>query len=408
MGKVKEVINKSMIDGLKIYKEEMRQELENILAYWMQHTIDERHGGFYGKIDHNNTVHSDSPKGSVMNSRILWAFSAVYRYSQKEEYLLIADRAYHYIIDFFLDKEYGGLYWTVDYTGKPLDKKKQIYALSFAIYGLSEYYQCRQYEETKDYAVELYNSIVRFSYDTLNGGYLEAFTQDWQEIQDLRLSAKDANEKKSMNTHLHVLEAFTNLFRIWPDEKLKIRIAELIQIFLTIIIDPVTNHLILFFDEDWRPKSEVVSYGHDIEAAWLVQEASEVIDDKLLLDKVKTYLMKTAFAALRGLDKDGGLWYEKHISANHLIKEKHWWPQAEAMIGFFNAWQNTNDRNFLEHSYNSWKFIRDYMLDKNGGEWYWGVKEDYSIMIHEDKVGLWKSCYHNTRACLEIIRRIEL
>jgi mannobiose 2-epimerase len=240
----------------------------------------------------------------------------------------------------------------------------------------------------------------------VHGGYIEALTRDWKEINDSRLSAKDSNEKKSMNTHLHVLEAFANLYLAWPDKTLQAHIRALIHIFCDHIIDPQTNHLILFFDEQWNPKSDTISYGHDIEAAWLVQEAAEIIQDPELVQIVKAKLLQVVAAAERGLDSDGGLWYERETGKNHLVAEKHWWPQAEAMVGFYNAYQITNEKGFLQKSFDSWKFIEKFMLNKNDGEWFWGVKADYSIMEGEDKVGLWKCPYHNGRACIELIKRI--
>jgi mannobiose 2-epimerase len=395
-----------MNELLRNYRQEMEQELKNILAFWMEHTLDFTNGGFYGKIDNDNKIYPDAPKGSVLNSRILWTFSAAYNYTNKTVYLQTAERAFKYISNYFVDKKSGGVYWSVDKRGDPLDTKKQIYALAFAVYGLSEYYLASEDEKAKQLSIDLYKAIVSHSYDKINGGYIEALTRDWKEIGDLRLSAKDSNEKKSMNTHLHVLEGFANLYRIWPDPTLKQKIVELIHIFLDHIIDPVSNHLILFFDEKWNGKSAIISYGHDIEAAWLIQEAAELIHDDALLQKVKLRSVKVAEAAERGLDKDGGLWYEKE--ADHLVKEKHWWPQAEAVVGFYNAYQLTADSSFLGKSLNSWKFIQRYLLDKKDGEWYWGVKEDYSVMEGEDKAGLWKCPYHNGRACLEILKRVPL
>jgi len=396
-----------MKEVLKKYRAEMEQELDNILAYWIKYTIDLRNGGFYGRIDNTNNIDELAPKGSVLNSRILWTFSAAYNLKQKAIYLQTAERAFKYITNYFIDKKFGGVYWSVDYRGNPEDTKKQIYALSFAIYGLSEYYIASKDEAAKQSAIDLYKVIVERSYDKINGGYIEALTRDWKEINDLRLSAKDANEKKSMNTHLHVLEGFANLYKIWPDKTLKQRIVEIINIFLDHIIDKETNHLILFFDDVWNAKSSIISYGHDIEAAWLIQEAAEIIHDEALVQKVGERSVKVAKAAERGLDKDGGLWYEKDVAENHLVKEKHWWPQAEAMVGFYNSYQITDETSFLKKSLNSWNFIQKHILNKKDGEWFWGVKEDYSIMEGEDKVGVWKCPYHDGRACIELINRIN-
>ncbi|NTS43633.1 AGE family epimerase/isomerase [Flavisolibacter sp. BT320] len=395
-----------MENNLLQYREEVTNELHNILAYWIKHTPDNANGGFVGRIDHDGTIHADAPKGSVLNSRILWSFSAAYNLTGNNEYLATAERAFDYLLHHFFDPNFGGVYWTVDASGKPLDTKKQIYALAFAIYGASEYFLAAKDERAKALAQQLYYDIVKYSYDVKHGGYLEALSQNWQELDDLRLSAKDANEKKSMNTHLHVLEAFTNLYRIWPDEDLKERIEELVTLFLDRIMGE-DNHLILFFSDRWEPRSRIISYGHDIEAAWLVQEAAALVGNETLLSQVKEKSVAVAKAAAEGLDSDGGLWYEHDRATGHTVREKHWWPQAEAMVGFLHAWQESGDENFLQQSWQSWNFSKAHLLDKEEGEWVWGVKEDYSVMTEEDKVGLWKCPYHNSRACMEVIRRIS-
>jgi len=389
------------------FRQEMEEELKNILAYWMKYTIDTENGGFIGKIDHDNAIHAHAAKGSVLNSRILWTFSAAYSLTKQQEYLRVAERAFQYLSEYFIDKQYGGVYWTVNYKGEPLDTKKQVYALAFAVYGLSEFHKASKDEKALNLSNDIYRDIVKYSYDEKNGGYVEALTRDWKESNNLRLSAKDANEKKSMNTHLHVLEAFVNLYRVSPGEILKTQVNELVQLFADRIISKQTNHLVLFFDNEWNEKSNVVSYGHDIEAAWLVQEAREPSDDQGLWGLIRRRSIALTRAAAEGLDEDGGLWYEYDPTKNHLIKQKHSWPQAEAMIGFFNAWQNTSDETFLKQSLKSWDFVKKYIHDKKGGEWYWGVYEDYSPMKQEDKVGLWKCPYHNSRACIEIINRIN-
>ncbi|MEO6917126.1 MAG: AGE family epimerase/isomerase [Chitinophagaceae bacterium] len=395
-----------MIKELEIYRKEVQDELTNILSYWVCHTVDTQNGGFAGRIDNENNIDLMAPKGSVLNSRILWTFSAAYQITRSSQHLQMAERAFKYLVNYFVDKEYGGIYWTVDYRGNPLDMKKQVYALSFAIYGLSEYYLAGKDEPAKKLAIALYKSVVEHGCDKEYGGYIEALSRDWSAMEDTRLSDKDANERKSMNTHLHVLEGFANLYRIWPDDGLKQRISELIHIFLDHIIDAKTHHLLLFFDDRWTVNGRIQSFGHDIEAAWLIQEAAEVIGDRELIKKIEDISVKIADAADEGLDKDGGLWYEFDPASDHLSKEKHWWPQAEAMVGYFNAWQITDDSKYLERSINSWDFIKKYILDKNKGEWFWGIGENYSVMGGEDKVGIWKCPYHNGRACMEIIKRI--
>jgi len=388
------------------FKLEMQEELDNILRYWIEYSQDSN-GGFVGRIDNENKVYPDAPKGSVLNARILWTYSAAFNATGNDEYLEIADKAYNYITEYFIDKEFDGVFWSVDYKGEPLDTKKQVYAIAFVVYALSEYYKCTKNEAAKTTAIRLYYLIEKHSYDKLTGGYFEAFSRNWTALEDLRLSAKDANEKKTMNTHLHILEAYTNLYRIWPSQELAYQLKELVNIFLQHIINPVTAHLDLFFDENWNVKGDTISYGHDIEASWLLLETAETLMDEELITMCKSVSVKMANAVVEGLDSDGGLWYEYEPSDNHLVKQKHWWPQAEAMVGFVNAWQVSQDDKFLQYAFQNWYFVKKYILNKQDGEWFWGINEDHSVMKGEDKVGIWKCPYHNSRACLEIIKRLE-
>jgi len=395
-----------MTTGLEAYKAAMQEELQAILSFWMKHTVDELNGGFIGQIDYKNAIIGDAPKGAVLNARILWSFAAAYNLTGEKKYLEFAQRAFNYICRNFIDREHRGVYWSVDYKGNPLDSKKQIYALAFTIYAFSEFYKATKDADAIIEAIDLYDVINTYSYDKINGGYTEAFTREWDTISDLRLSNKDANEKKSMNTNLHVLEAFTALYQVWPYEPVKQKIAALAENFLQHIINPSTHHQYLFFNTQWQPRSSAISYGHDIETAWLLQEAAEVIGDADLIKRTKAMAVNIADAVKKGLDKDGGLWYEYEPATQHLIKEKHMWPQAEAMVGYFNAYENTKDNAYLDISKASWQFVQQHIHDKQNGEWFWGVKQNYELM-QEDKVGIWKCPYHNSRACIEIIERIN-
>ncbi len=392
---------------LQQYKKEVTTELSLILDYWIQHTVDNLNDGFYGKVNNDNIADELAPKGSVMHARILWAFSAAYNFCNKEKYLSTATRAFEYIRDHFIDKEYGGIYWAIDAKRDALDTKKQVYALAFCIYGLSEYYAASGNKEALALALALYDSVEQYSYDAIHKGYFEAFTRDWKEADDLRLSAKDANEKKTMNTHLHIIEAYAGLYKVHPSVQLRNKIIELLELFDIYFINRKTFHLRLFFDEAWNEKPDVISYGHDIEAAWLLLQCAEIIQHDTWINAYKKHAVKIAIAAMEGLDNDGGMWYEYEPSHQTLIKEKHWWVQAEAMVGFFNAWQITNDEKYLQHSIHSWQFIKAYIKDNEKGEWFWGINDDYTVMKSQDKVGIWKCPYHNSRACLEIIKRIN-
>ena len=389
----------------KILKNKAKTELINILDYWLKNTIDKENGGFIGEINHQNVINNNSEKGAVLNARILWSFSAAYAVEKNPEYLKTAKRAFQYIKDYFFDKEFGGIFWSLQADGKPKDTKNQIYAIAFVIYGLSEFYKIFKNEDALELAQSLFYKIELYSKDYKNKGYLEAFTRDWQEIEDLRLSEKDANEKKTMNTHLHIVEAYANLYLIWPNPKLKDSIKEFLEVIALYFINKYTWHLKLFFDENWKEKEDVISYGHDIEAAWLLQWCAETIEDVDLIKNYQKYAVAFADATKEGLDADGGLWYEYEPKEQKLIAEKHWWPQAELWIGMINAWQLTQNEEFLDITEKNFEFVEKYIIDHKNGEWIWGVYADYSPIL-KDKAGFWKCPYHNSRACIELIKRL--
>lgn len=385
---------------------ELSAELDSILGYWSKKTIDNQNDGFIGQINSNEEIISDADKGSVLNARILWSFSAAYQNTKNEEHKKIATRAFDFLSNHFYDSEFGGLFWSINADTTPKDTKNQIYALAFAIYGFSEYYVISKDEKALAIAINLYLRIQKHSYDPVNKGYLEAFTRDWQPIEDLRLSDKDANEKKTMNTHLHIVEAYANLFKVWKDKTLQKDIIELLQTIEKHFINAETGHLHLFFDENWVEKPDVISYGHDIEAAWLLLQCAEISEDENLIANYKKHAIQIAEVTQEGLDSDGGLWYEFDPKTNELTAEKHWWVQAEALIGFYNAYQLTGNEIYLDIVFKNWDFIKNHILDTKNGEWFWGVYKDYSL-IEKDKAGFWKCPYHNSRACLELINRIK-
>ncbi len=388
-----------------LFKNEILEEHKAILNWWMVKMTDWVNGGFFGKIDGLHQLHPIADKSVILNTRILWSFSAAANSYKNEAYQQIADRAFHYIKEKFYDQKNGGLFWMLDFQGQPKQTKKQIYAQAFGIYGLAEYYNLTKQKAAVQLAVELFEQIEKFSLDQFGDGYFEAFTETWGSISDLRLSEKDANAAKTMNTHLHILEAYTNLYRVFPSEKIGYSLKKLIECFLEKFINPATQHLYLFFDEKWVSKSEAISFGHDIEASWLLYEAAETLGDKLLLQTVKKQILATADVTLNeGFDHSGGIMYEQ--LGNHFDKEKHWWVQAEAIIGFFNAYQITGDPKFLQGTLDTWRFIKHHLIDQKNGEWYWSILENGKVNTREDKAGPWKAPYHNGRMCMEIIRRI--
>ena len=318
-----------------------------------------------------------------------------------------ATRAKREIIDRFYDRTFGGVYWSLDREGRPCDRKKQIYALGFAIYGLSEYARATGDSEALEYAVRLFHDIENHSFDHDRNGYLEAFAEDWSTIDDMRLSEKDLNECKTMNTHLHILEPYTALYRVWKDPELAKQLRNLIILFTEKILDRNSGHLQLFFDENWNSSHNIVSYGHDIEASWLLHEAAEVLGDPDMLSSVIPAVESIADAASEGYIPGGGMIYEFHGDTGAIDADRHWWVQAETVVGYFNLWQITGRTDALEKAGGCWDFIRRHIIDREGGEWFWSLRADGSVNTDDDKAGFWKCPYHNGRMCLEIIERTE-
>ncbi|MDY5237291.1 AGE family epimerase/isomerase [Bacteroides helcogenes] len=389
-------------------KKEMEEELtDNILPYWMTEMTDKENGGFYGRITGREILIPEAEKGAVLNARILWTFSSAYRILNREEYLATATRAKRYVIDHFYDKEFGGVFWSLDCKGHPLDTRKQIYALGFAIYGLSEYHRATGDKEALDYAIRLFESIEKHSFDSVKNGYCEALTRDWKEIADMRLSDKDENERKTMNSHLHILEPYTNLFRVWKDERLEKQIRNLIDIFTDRILNVKTGHLELFFNDDWVSKCRTVSYGHDIEASWLIHEATLVLGDRKMLEKVEPLVEYMAAAADEGLTDEGGLVYETFRDRGLTDADLHWWVQAENVVGHANLYQYFGDEIGMQKAFRCWEFIKRRLIDHKNGEWHWSIRADGTVNTDDDKAGFWKCPYHNGRMCMEIIERFS-
>ena len=392
---------------VSIFKQEVREVLENnILRFWIDRMQDNEHGGFYGRIDNNNVLYADADKGAILNARILWTFSAAYRVLGKSEYLKIATRAKRYFIDHFIDPEYGGVYWSLDYKGQPKDTKKQFYAIGFAIYGLSEYARATNDQEALEQAINLYRCVEEHALDKEYNGYIEAMTRNWQPIDDMRLSEYDANYPKSQNTHLHIIEPYANLYRVWPSKELEASLRNIIGIFTDRILNPETHHLDLFFEMDWtRGAGQLESYGHDIECSWLMHEAALVLGDQKVLNKVEPIVQIVAKASEKGLNPDGSMIHEANLTAGTKDDDLHWWVQAEAVVGFYNIYQHFHDEAALEKALRCWQYIKENLIDYQHGEWYWSRHRDGSLNTVDDKAGFWKCPYHNGRMCLEMIER---
>lgn len=387
-------------------KEEVRQCLTgNILPYWIEKVEDHENGGFYGRIDGHDIVHSQAEKGAILNARILWAFSAAYRVLKRTDYLEAATRAKDYILQHFIDYEFGGVYWSLDYKGNPLDVKKQTYAIGFTIYGLSEYARATGDKESLDTAIKLYHDIENHALDSKNKGYIEALTRNWQPIADMRLSDKDENGSRTMNTHLHIIEPYTNLYRVWKSQELKESIINLLQIFTKILLNQETHHLDLFFDDEWHGKRNIESYGHDIEASWLLHETALVLGDAQILKEIEPVVKEIAMAADEGLQPDGSMIYEHWKDSGKFDTQRQWWVMCECIIGHINLYQHFGNKESLGIAERCWEFTKEKLIDKVNGEWHWSSDASGLINYNDDKAGFWKCPYHNSRMCLELMER---
>ncbi len=391
----------------KIKKFALSELKDNILPFWVNHTIDNENGGFIGKVSDQNEPDKKAHKGLILNTRILWTFSFAARMFKNEpKYKELADRAYQYIIKHFYDTGCKGFYWSLNYKGDAVDTKKQIYAQAFSIYALAEYYMLTKNQESIDTAIETFHLIQKYSYDTEKSGYLEAFDRNWQVLDDLRLSEKDMNEKKTMNTHLHVIESFTNLYRVYRDDNLRSAIVNLLDVFYNIIINQTDYHFNLFFDENWQVKSNQISFGHDIEGSWLLLEAAEVINEKKLIDQFKEVALKMAGASLHGINKLEGLSHDGERGKPLQEGNVEWWVQAEALVGFLNAFQVSNNDKYLHYTNQILEYINKYVIDHEYGEWHHQIDFKGRPVSGFAKVGFWKCPYHNSRMCYEALSRI--
>jgi len=396
-----------MEEALKSLRAEAEDVMRhNILSFWLRRMADPATQGFYGRIDGRGNLHPEAERGAILNARILWAFSSAYRVTGEREYLDAATMARDYILRHFVDRQYGGVFWSLNADGTPADTKKQSYAIGFTIYGLSEYARATGDTTSLHEAINLYRSLEQHAFDAKGCGYIEALTRDWQPIEDMRLSDKDENGSRTMNTHLHIIEPYTNLLRVWRTPELEDSVRTLLRIFTEKLLNP-NGHLDLFFDDNWQGRRDIESYGHDIEAAWLLHETALVLGDGATLRKIEPTIKRIAAASRDGLDASGAMIHEKNTRTGSADGDFHWWVQCENIIGNFDLYQYFGDREALKRATDCWEWVKLHLIDRAEGEWHWSVRADGTLNTDDDKAGFWKCPYHNTRLCTELMERID-
>ena len=395
-----------LADLMKLRTEVDKEARENILPFWLDRVLDRKNKTFCGEVSFSGEPNLRAPKSGILTARLVWTFSHAFMVYGEEKYLEAASLAYVWLTEKLWDAQYGGIYWAVDWEGNPVDDKKHVYANAFALYALVEYYRATGDTEALEKAIRIFHLFEAHAHDAVHQGWYESFDREWRLIEDARLAPGEYNAPKSMNTHLHLMEALTNLLRVWEYGLLRDRQAEMLRVFLDHIIDPQTDHFRLFLSNDWEPFGDVVSYGHDIEGSWLLMEAAGVLGDKALEIKVRERALKMAGAVFaEGLDDDGAVFNEATLSG-HLNAHKDWWPQAEAVVGFLNAYEATGSLEYRQAALRAWDWIRTNLVNHRNGEWYWGTDRG-GKPVERELAGFWKCPYHNSRMCFEVMERVH-
>jgi mannobiose 2-epimerase len=395
------------IDAAKL-SDEFRAELIAIADWWIQYSIDHERGGFYGEVGADNKPVLTASKGIILNARILWFFSETAIEIKDARYRAAAERAYDYLCEYFVDPLYGGVYWELDADGKPLNTKKQVYAQAFTIYALTAYYRLTNDKQALSHAMACFELLESKTIDCRQEGYLEAFSRSWGELDDIRLSEKDLNFPKSQNTHLHVLEAYTTLYQVQPSAQVREALRYNIRMFDKYMIDTETYHLRMFMDENWRDFSPGFTYGHDIEASWLIAKALESLGDAEYTAALMPTLVKIAEATMtEAIGAHGHVIDAFDFASRTQLPDIVWWVQAEALVGFLFAWRESGNEKFLATALGVWEFIKRYQIDRDNGEWFWLSTLDKPQENPYYKVGFWKCPYHNGRAMMEATRYLQ-
>ncbi|MDB1125335.1 AGE family epimerase/isomerase [Vibrio algarum] len=393
---------------LKKLQQQVKDEAKNnIFAFWLK-MIDHNKGGFHCYADFYGSIDEGYEKAVLLHSRILWSFSSAYRVFGNEEYLDAARHCFRFLADKAVDRKHGGVFWMLDANGNVTDSQKHVYNQGFAIYAFSEYYLASGDEEALLLAKSLFELVEEHAFDSVCGGYTEAFDREWSEIENHLVcdTAEEVLAAKSMNTHLHIMEAYTTLGKAWDDPRVEQQNKNLLSVMRDKVIDQKW-HYGLFFTKDWRCISNDVSYGHDIEGTWLMDDAARQISDIAFTDEILTLTTKMAEITIsEGVDKDGAVFNE--LREGHLLdSDRIWWVQGEAMVGFLNAYQKSCKPMFLQAAIECWHIIQNQLVDPINGEWFWKVTRQGLPYIQEAKVEPWKCPYHNGRACLEVYTRIQ-
>lgn len=383
-----------------------QEHLENNLIPFWNRMKDEINGGFYGYADAKGNPDTKSVKGVILNSRILWFYASAYQLLRKPELLEMADHAYRFLVDYCFDSQYGGVYWSVNYDGTICDDTKHTYNQAFAIYALSAYYQASKRKEALNLAYVLYRVIEEKCRDS--SGYLEAFRRDFTPSSNEKLSENGVIAERTMNTLLHVLEAYSELYHADPFYEVGDSIRSILRLFETKIYDSEKQICDVFFDIDYHSLIDLESFGHDIETSWLIDRGCSVLEDKAYQKEMQPMINGLAEAAYRNAFDKRQNALNNEREGNNIDSQKIWWVQAESVVGFYNAYQKNPQRtDYLHTAEKIWEFIQHHVIDSKSGEWIESIPADNLPDSSQALVHSWKCPYHNGRMCMEMIQRLS-
>ncbi|MCL2286629.1 MAG: AGE family epimerase/isomerase [Firmicutes bacterium] len=380
----------------------------NLMKWWAENTVDEKNGGFYGAVKYDNSPDETADRFIVLNARLIWTYSACYETTGNEKYKELAERAYRYVTTYFYDEKYGGFYTWVNYKGEPVATHKFTYGNAFAVYGLSEYARVFNCGEAKKLAQETVKLLDDNMWDAQYGGYHETASRQWHYTPNVTMLISDTRVQKTMNTHLHMVEAYTNLLRIDDSKKLRSRVRELLYLIMNKILNRDNWHFYLFQARDWTPITPDLTLGHDIEGSWLLYETAEILGEPEALEDTRKVAVNMARAAYDdGIAPNGGMHTEYHPRERRYSANFSWWEQNEAVVGFLNAYQLTKEEKFLDAALAALECIDKYFIDRSLGGWYAWVNDDGTPQNHRNKSDGYTCPYHNARMSIEIIKRLR-
>ncbi len=373
-------------------REEMIAVLSEVMNFWSEKTVDFNYGGFYGKLDFYGNPIANSNKGIILNARLLWSFAKVANHTKSNGFSDVLQRSYAYVEQYFFDEKYNGVFWELDYQGNVIHAEKKAIAQAYTLLGLSEYYLVTKEEKIKNKCIELFLCIEDNFYNKESNFYYNELTHELNPIDF---------ESKNLGTHLHLLEAYTNLYQFYKTNQLKDRIQNLFEILISKFLHQ-NEFCELDFNKNWKSKTENISIGHNAEVPSMLLDFSKLIDEHQCQEKIIAKLENYCQLSLKLIDEVGGLYMFQNVKNKDFTKEFQWWMQTETIIAFQKLFEFTKEEKYLTYRNKLFNFTKQYFIDNENGEWHEKLSADKKTIV-VPKVTMWKSPYHIVRMCTTFI-----